>query len=110
MRFRSSILVTLTAAAIAIGWVATTADADAPAPAARPAAAPTTSPPPPSVDCNGRIEMRSCLVELRRDLTPDPTWDRAHALKHKVDDDLPLAGNDDTPPSPARVRHGGIWE
>jgi hypothetical protein len=101
MRFRSSILVSLTAVVIAVGWAATTADAQAPAPPKKPAAEPAATWYP-SLDCTGRIEMRSCLVELRHDPDPDTTWDQADALGYKVDNDLPLAGND--------VRHGGIWQ
>jgi hypothetical protein len=106
MTFRRSILVSLTAVMITAGCAATTtAGATAPAPPTQPAATWY-----PSLDCTGRIEMRSCLVELRHDTDPDTTWDQADALGYKVDNDLPLAGNDDSPPTRIPVRHGGIWQ
>jgi hypothetical protein len=73
MTFRSSMLVTLTAAVVAVGWVAATADVDTTGPLRRPAAAPTTSPARPSPDCDGRT-----------------------GLDLKVCGDLPLSGDDDT--------------
>jgi hypothetical protein len=111
MRFRSSILVSLTAVVIAVGWAATTADAQAPAPPKKPAAEPAATWYP-SLDCTGRVEMRSCLVDLphadRDTITTDDA--RVSALRRKVDDDLPLAGNDDIPITRMPVHHGGIWQ
>ncbi len=102
----------LTAVVIAVGWAATTADAQAPAPPTKPAAEPAAAATwYPSLDCTGRIEMRSCLVELPRTTDDSITTDdaRVAALRRKVDDDLPLAGNDDIPITRMPVRHGGIW-
>jgi hypothetical protein len=86
MTFRSSMLVTLTAAVLAIGWVAAVADTDAPGVPGPPASAPATSPPPPSAGCATH----------------------SAALDRKVCADLPLSGNDDTAAARIPLRPGGF--
>jgi hypothetical protein len=96
MTFRNSMLVTLTAVAIAAGWMAATTGTDAPGPLRRPATAPASSP----------STSLACEVPTRTHPAGSPT----DSPDRKVRDDLPLSGNDDILATCRPVRSGRLGE